>query len=157
MRRTQGDVYGLALRLCRDPDDAADITQETFIRAVRALDGFRGDASFTTWLYRITANTASTHMSRRFRRRTDPFPVGFEAIDESPEADPQTMAAGEDFRRRLDRAIAALPPKLRAVVVLRDVYDLPHDAIAEELGITVSAAKVRLHRARQALRAEVFD
>ena len=74
----------------------------------------------------------------------------------SPASDPLDRAVAADLRATVETAIAELPPRLRAVVVLRDVYDLPHDAIAAELGITETAAKVRLHRARRALRARCF-
>ena len=73
-----------------------------------------------------------------------------------PDHGPALHADVADLRDQLDDAIRDLPPRLRSVIVLRDVYDLPHDAIAEELGITVSAAKVRLHRARRRLRERVF-
>jgi RNA polymerase sigma-70 factor (ECF subfamily) len=107
-------------------------------------------------MYRITANVASTHMSRRGRRRTEPLQEGADPIDVHPERSPSAMAEFGDLRERVDTAVAGLSPKLRAVVVLRDVYDMPHEAIAEELGISVSAAKVRLHRARAQLKAQLF-
>ena len=152
---TQADVYTLALRMSANPDDAHDIVQEAYVRAYRALKNFRGDAAFITWIYRITANTASTYLKRRYRRRFEPLPDGFEPIDLTVDNDPVVTAEFSDLRSRVDAAVRRLPPKLRAVVVLRDIYDLPHDAVAEELGISVSAAKVRLHRARAQLRADL--
>ncbi|MAJ89043.1 MAG: hypothetical protein CL416_05540 [Acidimicrobiaceae bacterium] len=77
-------------------------------------------------------------------------------VDQRPEIDPVVAAETGELRDELDTAIRDLPPRLRAVVVLRDVYDLSHDAVADELGISVSAAKVRLHRARRRLREQVF-
>ena len=77
-------------------------------------------------------------------------------FDERPEADPSVSADATILRDRVDAALAHLPPRLRAVVVLRDVYDLPHEEIAQELGITEAAAKVRLHRARKKLRERLF-
>jgi RNA polymerase sigma-70 factor (ECF subfamily) len=153
---TYRDTYTLALRLTRHPDDARDVTQEAYLRAHRAIEGFRGDAQFTTWLYRITANCASTHLRRRRRHRHEPLPSATEPADERPDGDPQLRADAADVRDRLLVALDRLPPKLRSVVVLRDVYELSHDAIATELGISATAAKVRLHRARLKLRAEVF-
>ena len=76
--------------------------------------------------------------------------------DLAPESDPEMMADAGLLRARLESAVAELPPRLRAVVVLRDIYDLNHAEIAEELGISESAAKVRLHRARRKLRSQVF-
>jgi RNA polymerase sigma-70 factor (ECF subfamily) len=156
VRRTHRETYRLALRLTADPEDARDVVQDAYLRAYRGLRRFRGDAQFTTWLYRITANCASTHAGRRARHRHEDLDVTVAVADERPEADPETSAELGVLRRDIDAAIAELPPRLRAVVVLRDVYDLPHEAIAAELGITESAAKVRLHRARVRLRERLF-
>ncbi len=76
--------------------------------------------------------------------------------DTHPDRDPEARADAHELRERLQVALEALPPKLRTVVVLRDIYDLPHEAIARELDISESAAKVRLHRARRRLREELF-
>ena len=156
VRRTHAGTYTLALRLTLNEEDARDVTQEAYLRAYRGLKNYRGDAQFTTWLYRITANCASTFLTSRSRHRHDELPDGSEVADLQPEADVELRAGTADLRDRLNDAVATLPPRLRAVVVLRDVYDLPHEAIAAELGISVSAAKVRLHRARHKLRGELF-
>lgn len=152
VRRTHRETYTLALRLVGDPDDARDVTQEAYLRAYRGLKTFRGDAQFTTWLYRITANRAATHLRRRIRHRHDPL------TDDVWDPDPvEGGPAQAELRHELAQALNALPPKLRAVVVLRDVYGLPHAEIARELSISESAAKVRLHRARKKLRGDLFD
>ncbi len=156
VRQTYRDAFGLALRLTGDEEDARDVVQDAYLRAYRSLDRFRGDARFSTWLYRIVANCASTHTTRLRRHRHEELADDDAVIDSRPEADPAGQAEAAALRHQLDGAIQALPPRLRSVVVLRDVYDLPHDAIAEELGISVSAAKVRLHRARRRLREQVF-
>ena len=156
VRATYADTYTLAKRLTGNEEDARDVVQESYLRAYRGLKRFRGDAQFTTWLYRITANCAATHLGKRSRRRTDPLPDDVSLIDTNPERDPAARADATLLRDRLEAALDDLPPKLRAVVVLRDVYDLPHEAIAAELGISESAAKVRLHRARRKLREHVF-
>lgn len=153
---THRETYTMALRLTGHPEDARDVTQEAYLRAYRGLATFRGDAQFTTWMYRITANTASTHLGRRRRHRHDELPDAGELADPRQDRDPALMADAGDLRDRVVAALEVLPPKLRAVVVLRDVYELPHEAIAEELGISVTAAKVRLHRARHRLRSELF-
>jgi RNA polymerase sigma-70 factor (ECF subfamily) len=153
---THRDTFTLAVRLTGNEEDARDVTQEAYLRAYRGLERFRGDARFSTWMYRITANCAATYLGRRNRHRHDPLPEVAEVIDLRPDADPQLRSDAADLRDRLLVALDELPPKLRAVVVLRDVYELSHDAIAEELGISTTAAKVRLHRARHKLRAEVF-
>lgn len=156
VRRTSSDAYTLARRLVSDDDDARDVVQEAYLRAYRALGSFRGDAQFSTWLYRITANCASTHLGRRRRHRHDELDEEVEVPDPKPEHDPAAAADATLLRERLEAAVAELPPRLRAVVVLRDIYDLSHAEIAQQLAISESAAKVRLHRARRRLRAEVF-
>ncbi|MDG2028628.1 MAG: sigma-70 family RNA polymerase sigma factor [Acidimicrobiales bacterium] len=156
VRRTHRDAFGLALRLTSDEEDARDVVQDAYLRAYRNLDRFRGDAQFSTWLYRIVANCASTTTTKRKRHRHEELPDESSVAELRPDFDPAIQADVAGLRDELDQAISDLPPRLRAVVVLRDVYDLPHEAIAEELGISVSAAKVRLHRARRRLRERVF-
>jgi RNA polymerase sigma-70 factor, ECF subfamily len=156
VRVTYAETYTLAFRLTGDEEDARDVVQEAYLRAYRGLSEFRGDAQFSTWMYRITANCASTHLGKRRRHRHDELHDDLSLADESPASSPEARAEAGALRERLHAALDALPPKLRAVIVLRDVYDLSHDAIAQELGISQSAAKVRLHRARRKLRDEVF-
>jgi RNA polymerase sigma-70 factor, ECF subfamily len=155
VRMTHADTYTLAYRLVGNDDDARDVVQEAYLRAYRGLPGFRGEAQFTTWLYRITANCAATYLGRRRRHRHEELAEDGYA-DEHPDADPVALAEAGALRDRLTGAVQELPPRLRAVIVLRDVYDLPHEAIADELGISVTAAKVRLHRARKRLREQLF-
>jgi len=156
VKATEADVYTLAYRLTGNPDDARDVAQEAYLRAFRSLKRFRGDSRFSTWMYRITANCASTQLSKRSRGAHEELSDDDAVADERPESDPEGMAEARALRDRVTAALADLPPILRAVVVLRDVYDLPHGAIATELGITESAAKVRLHRARRKLRERLF-
>jgi len=158
VRRTYVDTYTLAMRLTAHEEDARDVVQETYLRAWNGLKNFRGDAQFTTWLYRITANTAYTTVKRRRRHRVD-------ALDELPsdpvetriESQPEESAEQAAMLDRLSVALDELPPKLRVLVVLKDVYGLSHEEIAAELGISVAAAKVRLHRGRKRLRDLVYD
>ena len=157
VRRTHRDAYGLAYRLTGHEEDARDVVQDAYLRAYRALGSFRHDARFSTWLYRIVANCASTHTGRRRRNRHEVLPDDSQVPEVRADHDPVEISEATDLRRRVDAAVQDLPPRLRAVVVLRDTYDLPHEAIAEELGISVSAAKVRLHRARRQLRERVFS
>ena len=156
VRLTYADTYTLAFRLTADPEDACDVVQESYLRAYRGLKRFRGDAQFSTWLYRITSNCASTQLGRRARHRHDELDDEV-ALDElRPDANPEASLDSAVLRSSLQAALLSLPPRLRAVVVLRDVYDLPHESIASELGISVSAAKVRLHRARRRLREQLY-
>jgi RNA polymerase sigma-70 factor (ECF subfamily) len=156
VRATYTDVYGLAYRLTGNEEDARDVVQEAYLRAYKGLHRFRGDAQFSTWLYRITANAASTAMGKGRKHRHEELDDDVNVADTSPEHDPEAAGDAELLRGRLNDALEELPPRLRAVVVLRDVYDLPHQAIATELGISEAAAKVRLHRARRRLRERLF-
>ena len=156
VRMTYADTYTLALRLTGNEEDARDVVQEAYLRAYKGLKRFRGEARFTTWLYRITANCASTLLVKRSKTRHDVLDDESPIADDRPEIDPELALAGSLERDRVSAALAELPDALRAVVVLRDVYDLPHEAIAAELGITEGAAKVRLHRARRKLREELY-
>jgi RNA polymerase sigma-70 factor (ECF subfamily) len=153
---THAETYTLARRLTGSDDDARDVVQEAYLRAYRSIGRFRGEARFTTWMYRITANCASTYVGKRRKHRHDELVDDLVVVDTRPELDPVAQADASDLRTRLVAALDELPPKLRAVVVLRDVYDLPHEAIAAELGISESAAKVRLHRARRKLKDHLF-
>ena len=156
VKATYTDAYSLALRLTANEEDARDVVQEAYLRAYKGLAKFRGDAQFSTWLYRITANCATTALGKRNRHRHEDIDDQLGLYDENPEVDPEERADASLLRDRVSAALAHLPPKLRAVVVLRDVYDLPHEQIAEELGISETAAKVRLHRARHQLRERLF-
>lgn len=147
VRQTHRHVYTLALRLTADAEDARDVTQDVYLRAFRALPRFRGDAQFETWLHRIAVNCALSARARGARHRHEPL----EAQREAPVV-ADTTGDRHELRDTIETAIASLPPRLRAVLVLRDIYDLPHDEIAAELGISVNAAKIRLHRARRRLR-----
>ena len=156
VRVTHSDAYALALRLTGNTEDASDVVQEAYLRAYRSVGRFRGEALFSTWLYRIVANCAATHLSRRQLHRHDDLGAHDHVVDTRPDYDPTLQGDLAALRENLDAAIRDLPPRLRSVVVLRDMYDLPHEAIAKELGISVTAAKVRLHRARRRLREQVL-
>lgn len=156
VRLTHADTYALAYRLTGDADDACDVLQEAYLKAFRSIKRFRGEAGFATWMYRVTANCASSHLSRRHRRRHDPLDLVETWPDETRGADPAAMAAAADDRQRLAEALAGLSGPVRAVVVLRDIYEWPHEQVAAELGITVATAKVRAHRGRKKLRELLF-
>jgi RNA polymerase sigma-70 factor, ECF subfamily len=160
VRATYANTYSLAYQLTGNAEDANDVAQDTYLRAFRALARFRGDAAFPTWLYRITVNSASNVLSKR--RRTphvslDDHRIALHVVDTNLESDPVARAMAADLKDRVMRSLASLPALLRQVVVLREVEGLPHSAIAERLGISEAAAKVRLHRARQKLKADLTD
>jgi RNA polymerase sigma-70 factor (ECF subfamily) len=152
VRQSFVDTFTLARRITGNEEDARDVVQEAYIRAWRGIGKFRGEAQFSTWMYRITANAATTHVKRRRRHRAESLDDVAEPSDTRIESQPAAMAESAASLDRLAAALDELPPKLRSVVVLKDVYDLPHESIADELGISVTAAKVRLHRARRRLR-----
>src|SRR5262249_55289469 len=118
----------------------------------KGLRRFRGDAQFTTWLYRITANCSANLLAKRSRNRTEVLSEDDPSVHVRSSADPAGGATGSDDRAVIAEALAALPWRLRQGVVRRDIYDLAHASIASELGISEAAAKVRLHRARRRLR-----
>ena len=156
VKATYADTYTLAYRLTGDEEDARDVVQEAYLRAFRGLKRFRGDAQFTTWMYRITANCASTFLGKRGRHRHDELPDEVPLDVDRPAGNPEATLDASASRAQLQDALRRLPPRLRSVVLLRDVYDLPHESIAAELGISESAAKVRLRRARCKLREELY-
>jgi RNA polymerase sigma-70 factor (ECF subfamily) len=157
VRRTYVDTYTLAVRLTGNEEDARDVVQEAYLRAWKGIGRFRGDAQFTTWLYRITANASYTLVQKRRRRRTEPLETAAEPVELASEAQPEAAAESAVVMAQLSDAVAQLPPKLRSIVVLKDVYGLSHEDIAQELGISVAAAKVRLHRGRKKLRDSLFE
>jgi RNA polymerase sigma-70 factor, ECF subfamily len=163
IRATHAGVYALCLRLLGDPSDAADATQEVFLRVVRSVLAFRGESAFGTWLHRITVNVCATALRRRGDLRARGQAAGRVAF-EAPEVGGE-LAAGEDVAaavatrdraRRAAEAIAALPEAAREVVVLRDIQGLTTKEAAAMLGISEGALKVRLHRAHAKLR-ELMD
>jgi RNA polymerase sigma-70 factor (ECF subfamily) len=153
----QHEVFGLAMRLVVDRELAADVSQEAFIRAWRALPNFRGDAAFSTWLHRITVNVAWTLKKRKSRHTAQPLEESPEIADPRMAADPEHAGETVELRARLSEALDDLNPAQRSVVVLKDIYGWSHNDVAEALGITVTAAKVRLHRAHLQLRERLRD
>ena len=151
VRAHQNEVYTLARRLVGDPHLASDIAQETLIRAWKALPDFRGDSRLSTWLHRITVNTAWTHKKRAKRHASSNLEDHLELA--APEDGEHPAVAGEmmELRGRLRTALDRLPEGQRQVVVMKDVYGWSHAEIAASIGISVTAAKVRLHRARARL------
>jgi RNA polymerase sigma-70 factor (ECF subfamily) len=151
VRAHQDEVYTLARRLVGDPHLASDVAQEALIRAWRALPKFRGDAQLSTWLYRITVNTAWTHRKRAARHNTTSIDEYHDLAAPPGPNDPETAGEILELRGRLREALDRLPDAQRRVVVMKDVYGWSHAEIGEAMGISVTAAKVRLHRARARL------
>jgi RNA polymerase sigma-70 factor, ECF subfamily len=152
-------VYNLARKMMRNPQDAEDVLQETFLSVYRHLDTFRGDSSFATWLYRIAMNASLMKL-----RGHKELPI---SLDEPIDSDgdgalpreivdwgitPEEALLNGETRAQMDAAVAALPEILRAVFVLREIEGLNVEETANILGISVPNVKTRLHRARMLLR-----
>ncbi|MGH3649722.1 MAG: RNA polymerase sigma factor, partial [Acidimicrobiia bacterium] len=144
-------VYTLARRLVGDPHLASDVAQETLIRAWQALPKFRGDAKLSTWLHRITVNTAWTLKQHARRHRSTPIDEYTDVAAPMGADHPEVAGETLELRGRLRTVLDRLPDSQRRVVVLKDIYGWSHAEIAESMGISVTAAKVRLHRARARL------
>lgn len=155
--RYEPRVYRFGLSLCRDREAARDVLQDTFLSMVRALPGFRGDSSLSTWLFAI-----AHHACARKRRRGRSSPRSLESLEALSPADrnvlvagtasPEAAAAAGELHRSLQAAIGALDASQREVLLLRDVEGLTASDTAKTLGLSVPAVKSRLHRARLALR-----
>jgi len=163
IRATYADVFALAYRLVRDRDEAADVTQEVYVRVLRSVKGFRGDAAFGTWLHRVTVNTSLSAMRKRSKRPVLGSADGLGApgneygdlADSAP--GPEELAERSELLTRAEAAVAALPESARTIVVLRDVEGLSTAEVAAATGLTETAVKVRLFRARERLRAALTD
>jgi RNA polymerase sigma-70 factor (ECF subfamily) len=151
VRRHQGKVRGLLLRLTNNATLADDLAQEVFLRAYRGLVGFEGRARFSTWLYRIAYNVFLNHRTRT--RELAALPSGFEGHAAAPEN--ELSANRMDMRRDLASAIAALPERYRAVVTLHYIEDVSYPEIAEVLDLPLGTVKTHLHRAKKMLRAQL--
>jgi len=153
--RYESKVYSLALKMVRNPEDAEDVLQDTFLRAYRGIKSFKGNSTFSTWIYRITANSALM----RLRKRQLPT-VSIDDADEREApiniADwapgPVEQILNQETQAAMTEAIEALPPEFRQVFVLRDIEELSNAEVAEILDLSVAAVKSRLHRARLKVR-----
>ncbi len=156
---TYADVHRLCRRLLGDPSDAADATQEVFLRVTRSVLGFRGDAAFGTWLHRVTVNVCATALRRRGDVRArgqvaghQPFASPDSVVEVVGDDDTEATVLQREEAGGVAAAMRALSDEDRQVIVLRDVQGLSTRETAEVLGISDSAAKVRLHRAHARLR-----
>ena len=153
-RRHAGRVHGVIVRLVGGHGARAeDLTQEAFVRAWQALPAFRFESAFSTWLHRLAVNTALMELrARRSRPAIDEDDSAFELIGSADSAGHVTALSMD-----LQRAVATLPPRARAVLVLYDIEGWKHEEIATELGMAVGSSKAQLHRARGLLRARLGD
>ena len=156
-------VLQLAINLLGDRDEALDLSQDVFLRVFRTIHRFRGQSALRTWIYRIAVNQArNRHRFWRRRHRADQVSLDahvaahgdcLSGVDLGPEG----RLAQKELAARLRHALAALPFDQRTAIVLREIDGLSYEEIAYSLGVTVGTVKSRLTRARQALRAELFE
>lgn len=165
--RYSGDIYGLLYRITRDPEEARDLTQETFLRAYRSISGFRGDASVKTWLYRIAINQSRNRFRWWKRRKKDKTvsldsPIGgsdrnYSDTIPSAAPNPEDEALRREQGLRLQKAIAELPGHFREAIVLCDVQGFAYEEIASILEINIGTVKSRISRGRRELREKLRD
>mgnify|MGYP006301458985 CR=1 FL=1 len=156
--RHEDNVYGLCLKMLRNPEDAEDCLQEVFIKAFEALPDFREEARFSTWLYRIATNACLMRIRKRKLETVSldrPVELGDGKVPQQVAdwtADPSAGVMNEELKGVLNEHINELPPDNRIVFLLRDIHGLSTDDTASVLGLSVPAVKSRLHRARLYLR-----
>jgi len=155
--RYQHKVLKLIMRYIRDAAEAEDVAQEAFIKAYRALPGFRGDSAFYTWLYRIAINTAKNSLVSSKRR-----PISYDLDLQDPEQydlqsrlteaeTPEGVLLTEEIRRTVDEAMEALPEDLRTAIMLRELDGLSYEEIAATMDCPVGTVRSRIFRAREAI------
>lgn len=153
----QKNVYNLALRMTGNPEDAADMSQEAFLKAYSSLALFRGDSKFSVWLYRIVSNVCLDHLRRQSRRQTlslsveddegDEAQIDIPDLSQSPEELLERQLTREAVRRGLD----SLPPAQRQILLLREIQGLSYEEISAALDIDEGTVKSRIFRARKKL------
>lgn len=147
-------VYTLALRMTGNREDAFDVAQEAFLSAWKGLPSFRGDAGFSTWLYRLTTNAAVDHLRRTRRQRgessLDDASLGLDVQDPAPT--PQEQAEAQGLREAVRWGLGELSGEHRRILMLREYQELSYEEIAGRLNVDLGTVKSRLSRARGALR-----
>jgi RNA polymerase sigma-70 factor (ECF subfamily) len=159
VRMHEKRVYNLAYRLSGNYDEAGDITVEAFLRVYQAINNFRGDANFSTWLYRIVTNVYLDRRKRQKNRQTLSLEEYVELEEsqvtrqiEDPSPGPEALVEAQQRQELLQKAIESLPEYQRAMIVLYHVDGLSYEEIAEVLSLPIGTVKSRLNRARLALR-----
>lgn len=151
------NVYNIALRMTGNSEDAADMTQEAFIKAYNSLQSFRGDSKFSVWLYRIVSNVCLDFLRSKNRRPTvslsveddDGEDAQLDVADESQS--PELLLDRKLTRDSVRRGLDSLPPDYRQILLLREIQGLSYDEIAQALGLEVGTVKSRIFRARKRL------
>ena len=155
----QKKVYNLCLRMSANPDDALDLSQEAFLRAWRSLGQYQFEASFSTWLFRLTSNICIDFLRRKKRRQETSLTESYDDSDEGAELSvrdaqpgPEQQAITNETKIELARAMEQLSPEHREILQLRVIEDLQYEQIADILGVRVGTVKSRLARARLSFR-----
>ena len=161
VRKYQHKIAKLVGRYVRDHAEAEDVTQEAFIKAYRALRGFRGDSAFYTWLYRIAVNTAKNYLESRGRRPVslDLELEGLEMLDDSEslreQATPERQLLTGEIATTIQQVLDLLPADLRTAITLREVEGLSYEEIAEIMDCPIGTVRSRIFRAREAVDKEL--
>ena len=156
VRQYEKRVLALTNRMCRNPEDAAEAAQEAFLSAWQGLKFFRGDSSFSTWLYRLASNACVDLLRREGRHQAAAGPslndedVKLDVPDTA--ATPQEAAEKQELREQIETGLRSLSPDHRQVLVLREMHQLSYDEIARTLDIDVGTVKSRISRGRKQLR-----
>lgn len=154
-------IYNTSYQLIGNPDDAFDVSQETFIKAYRSLGSFRGDSKFSTWLYKICQNAARDYIRSKFRQKTvsltaydddDTKEVQLDIVDDDISSQPDRSLEREESRAAVREAIAKLSEDHKNVIVLRDIEGYSYEDISEILNLEIGTVKSRLNRARLAIK-----
>jgi len=148
VRRHQGWVFQLAYRFSRDRQDAEELTQEIFFRAWRRAAGFRGEAAFATWLYRLAVNVCLNH---RQKAKSRPAPLSLEGEPQAGEPDAGALLVAGEREARLRAALDALPARQRLALALASFEDRSYEEIAAAMGVSVASVESLLFRARRNL------
>lgn len=146
-------IYGLCLRMVRDPHIAEELSSEAFKRVVRGIASFRGESSLGTWLFRITHNLCLTWIAKR---RAEGQKVDIEELDATGQSiwsfhGAEAIVHRREQARAIERALASLEPEFRIAIHLREIEGLSYAEIAEVMAIPIDTVKTRIHRARQKL------
>lgn len=156
VRRYEKRVYALTSRMCRNPSDAEEAAQEAFLAAWQGLAFFRGDASFSTWLYRLASNACVDLLRREGRHRAAAGPSLDDAENAYDPADPgpspQALAERAELRRQIEAALTKLSPEYRQVLILREMHQRSYEEIAEICSLDLGTVKSRISRGRKQLR-----